>query len=141
MSNSLPSPTDTRHAADLGGGFVVSADTIEMLMELGGEDDPELLEELIHLYLDDSRVRVKILGDALDGGDLEAIGRSAHALKSASANIGALCFADVCREIETYANAGDSARVQELVGRGQAMHGEVEAVLRILLRKPEGVSE
>ncbi|MCP3920770.1 MAG: Hpt domain-containing protein [bacterium] len=141
MSNPLPSPTDKRHAADLGGGVVVSPETIEMLMELGGDDDPELLEELIHLYLDDSCVRVKILGDALVGGDLEAIGRSAHALKSASANIGALCFADVCREIETCANAGDSARMQELVGRGRAMHGEVEVVLRTLLGTPEGLGE
>ncbi len=127
----------TRHTQAYGGELVVSPETIEMLVELGGDDDPGLLDELIELYLDDATDRVKALREARSGGDVAQIGRAAHALKSASANIGALPFADICREIESAARA-ESDQLDELVVRGQAMYNEVDSALRALLTRKDG---
>lgn len=134
MSDSPVSlPTDATHSSGLGGGFVIDAECIEMLRELGGDDDPGLLAELIELYLEDAGTRVRILKDAGAGGDLEAASRAAHALKSASANIGALRFSEMCREIEASANSGGSDELADLVKRSSVMYAEVESVLAVLL--------
>jgi HPt (histidine-containing phosphotransfer) domain-containing protein len=50
---------------------------------------------------------------------------AAHALKSSSANVGAIAFADLCREVEAAAAAGDMAEARTLVDRLLAQHRQV----------------
>ena len=91
------------HSDDVGGGAILDTETLAALVELGGEDDPGLLQELVELFVDDAGRRVQGILAALDRGDIEAIGRAAHALKSAAANLGALPFSAACRELEASA--------------------------------------
>ncbi len=106
---------------------ILDRETIEALRELGGEEDPHLLEELLELYLVDTLQRIAAVVEADVQGDLEVIRQQAHALKSASANIGALQFSEQWRTIETLAREG--APVSEAIGRMQEMFSEVEHAL------------
>jgi HPt (histidine-containing phosphotransfer) domain-containing protein len=68
-------------------------------------DDPEFLAELVDTYLADGDAQVRALREA-PAGDLAALVRPAHSLKSSSASIGAMALADRCRSLEADARAG-----------------------------------
>src|SRR5262249_19316772 len=58
--------------------------------------------------------QLQSLHTALDGGRLTDLGRTAHALKSASLNVGARALCDLCNRLERQAKAGESAGTAEL---------------------------
>src|SRR6266498_1426123 len=61
---------------------------LEFLAEAQDEDEPDLIVELIDLYLDDAPKLVGEIRRAAKGGDANAIKRAAHALKGSSGSIG-----------------------------------------------------
>jgi len=93
------------------GDRAIDMQIIQGLRELGGEDEPELLAELIGIFLEDAPQRMKDITEGLEHGDLARIERGAHTLKSSSANIGALGLSDLCRRIVECAR---TSRPQEL---------------------------
>ncbi len=99
---------------------VIDRNVLQGLKELGG-GDPGFLVELIDIYLDDSLRRVRVLTAAIEEGDIANVERSAHTLKSSSANIGALFLAEACQQVETRARArtplGDVASVARELAR------------------------
>ena len=95
-------------------------DTIRRLQQPGA---PNLLQKIITIYLDSSRQLVATLRSALAAGDANAISQAAHALKSSSANVGAMALAEVCRALEA---AGRSGNLSEAAGHGQALFQEFE---------------
>ena len=109
---------------------VLDAECLDRLRDLEGPEDPSLLSELIELYLDDAGRRMKDLATATSQADLEAVARAAHALKSSSANMGALVLADICSGIECKARTGDP--VDQLVQQSLSAFDEVGAALRQL---------
>jgi signal transduction histidine kinase/CheY-like chemotaxis protein/HPt (histidine-containing phosphotransfer) domain-containing protein len=105
---------------------------IESLRELGGEEDSGLLMELIELFLADAPKHVQAMTEALESGDVEALERAAHTLKSSSANLGALGLSRLCLEIEQQARQGAVEGVEPLVGRSRTVFDEVEKALRAI---------
>ena len=93
------------------GDRAIDPQVIQGLRELGGEDEPELLAELIGIFLEDAPLRMNDITEGLAHGDLGRVERGAHTLKSSSANIGALLLSDLCRRIVECAR---TSRPQEL---------------------------
>ena len=85
------------------GSEVLDLEVIDRLRELGGEDQPELVFDLIRLFLTDAHDRLAEMRRALREGDLDAIARIAHTLKGSSGSLGAVQLAEVCREVEELA--------------------------------------
>ena len=84
---------------------VLDLPTFEALFEsVGG--DPEFIVELIDTYVADAPAQVGSLRVALAAGDVEALIRPAHTLKSSSASLGALGLAEQCRQLEHAARGG-----------------------------------
>ena len=125
------SSLERSHGDTFGGGPVLDAATIAGLQDLGGEDDPGLLLELIDLFLEDAEERVNTIQEAIAKDDIETVGKMAHALKSASANLGALGFSESCRTLELTAREG-SQPVGDLTKNTCEMYGEVRDVLNQL---------
>ncbi|MEE2940016.1 MAG: Hpt domain-containing protein [Planctomycetota bacterium] len=98
---------DALHAADLGGGPVLDAATFGALQDLAGDDEPDLVRELVALFLRDSAQRIASLKRGLESADVGAVGAAAHALKSSAANVGALEFSGACAELERGARVED----------------------------------
>jgi len=86
---------------------VLDPSVIQGLRELGGEEDPGLLLELVELYLADAPERTAEMEQALAASDWKLLERAAHTLKSASANIGALGLSELCKELELKARGSD----------------------------------
>jgi two-component system sensor histidine kinase/response regulator len=113
---------------------VLDATVIASLRELGGSDDPELLAELVRLFLADVPERLRLLGEAVERSDPRILEREAHALKSSAANLGALGLSALFREIESAGRAKDLARAESLVARSRGEFERVEAALLTEIR-------
>jgi HPt (histidine-containing phosphotransfer) domain-containing protein len=57
--------------------------------------------------------------------DAEGLRQAAHALKSSSANVGAVAFADLCKEVEVAAASGQLDQARVLVDTLLAEHRTV----------------
>jgi HPt (histidine-containing phosphotransfer) domain-containing protein len=53
------------------------------------DNDRQLFDELVAVFLDDTETRLAAIKIAIERGDHEALRRAAHAIKGAAANVGA----------------------------------------------------
>lgn len=116
------------HSGDLGGSPVLDQATFGALQELAGDDDPDLIQDLIELFLEDSAQRMGAMDEGLRSGDAGTIAAAAHALKSSGANIGALEFSTTCATLEhsvRSVDAPDLDALEVLVARAMRLYGEV----------------
>jgi len=108
----------------------LDSQVIESLRELGGDDDPGLVGELIELFLEDAPKHLQSMVSSLESGDLEVMTRAAHTLKSSSANIGGLHLGDVCAAMENAARQEDLVGFRELISVCQNAFAELTESLR-----------
>ncbi len=92
-----------------------------------------VLAEVIELYLADVPSHLRALRTALEGGRLGDLGNAAHALKSASLNVGARALCDLSNRLERQAKAGVSAGTAEMVAGIEALMERVQNALRLEL--------
>jgi HPt (histidine-containing phosphotransfer) domain-containing protein len=103
---------------------------IEGLRELGGDDDPGLLVEVIGMFLEDAPTRIREIEQGLSTGDLKLLERAAHSLKSASANVGAMQLSQVCKRIEDIARRSTSDGIAELIPESNKALSDAASALR-----------
>ncbi len=98
----------------------------ETLEELRAAVGPGRLPELITVFADETRERVKRLSA---GPWLDAVGEEAHALGAAAATFGAAALREAAAALQAAAAAGDAATVAQLVAD---LSGLVERTLGAL---------
>jgi len=82
-----------------------------------GPDNPELIDELLHIYLDNAPQLIRDMDAALAAGEAKDLMRAAHTLKSSSASMGALRLSGLSKTIEI------AARNQALADIGDSIAG------------------
>lgn len=80
-------------------------------------DDEEFIRELVDAYIGEATGYLDAMTAAAAAGDPEAMVRPAHTLKSASATMGAMRLAAICRGLE---EAGRDGRTDAPTGDAQA---------------------
>jgi len=80
------------------------------LTTLVGEDEPELINELIQTYREDSQVLMESIRQAITQNDAIALAKAAHPLKSSSGNLGANQLAQLALALE---KCGKSAQMRD----------------------------
>jgi len=105
----------------------VNLKVLTSFAEVQIEGEPDLIVELIDLYLDDAPRRIASLQEAVAKADEKGFRRAAHTLKGSSANLGAGRLAELCEQIE---RAEDDDAVQEVRVLLQSMEREFEHVRR-----------
>lgn len=78
-------------------------------------DDEELVEEIITAFIEDIPGQIETLRNNLERGDIEGAKCRAHAMKGASANIGAEAFRAVAYKIEKATFKGDISEARTYV--------------------------
>jgi HPt (histidine-containing phosphotransfer) domain-containing protein len=100
----------------------VDASVLADLEEMQEEGEPNLVAELIGLYLGDAPRKLASMREAEAGGDAASLRRAAHSLKGSSASLGAFGVAALCGELELACGEVSSGRAATLVARlGQEM--------------------
>ncbi len=114
--------------------MTLDPEAIARLLEITG-DDRAFVDELIDTFLDDAAQQIEALHAAGAAGDVAAIVRPAHSLKSNSMNVGATVLADLTRALETDARGG---QVTDMEARIAAVDAEFAAVRDALLAERAG---
>ena len=129
----MPSDTPARAAGPVEGSSdagAIDAATIQGLRELGGDDEPGLLGELIDMFLEDAPERMRDITEGLAAHDIGRVERGAHTLKSSSANIGALGLSDLCRRIVESSRTNHPERLPELCRASEESLHDASLALR-----------
>ncbi len=100
--------------------------TLERLRETLGD---EFLVELIETFLTDSEVMLSDLRQSAAQQDANLLKRSAHTLKSNSANFGAFALSGLCKELEEQAKAGELEGAATRVEQVFHHYGQVKTAL------------
>ncbi len=112
------------------------------LRELDDEEDPDFLGELIKIYLLDAPQHLETMKDAIFLGDADSLKLASHTLKSSSANLGAVSFSEVCKELEYMGRVAvesggehvfDASVARDRLLRAQAEWEKVRAAFEIEL--------
>ena len=93
------------------------------------DEDGSVLAEVIQMYLDEAPPQLARLQQALAAGQAAGLGETAHALKSASFNVGAMALGETCRRLERLGKAGDLAGAAELVASIERQYALVAPAL------------
>lgn len=103
------------------------------LKALGGGDN-DFVREMIDLFLEQSPRNLEVMRAALDVGDLPAVSKAAHNMKSSSAYLGAKRLSELCGQVEAKAHAKETT----FVARGvEALTAEFDAVRRALIEEKQ----
>jgi HPt (histidine-containing phosphotransfer) domain-containing protein len=108
----------------------VEAGTLAALRDLQGEGQPDILAEVIAVYLHDTPSRLAALHEAVTRADAGALRGAAHSLKGSSSQIGAVQMAQLCADLEEQARAADLADAAQTLRRLDAAFGRVQAHLQ-----------
>ncbi|MCI4329853.1 MAG: Hpt domain-containing protein, partial [Thermoplasmata archaeon] len=110
-------------------GAVLDSDAWVAIREIAG-GNPTFVPQLLDSFRTYGAELVTALVAADDRRDLDEVQRSAHTLKSTSAQVGATRLAEISRDIENACRAGRSDRARELVAQVEPEFREVLKALR-----------
>ena len=103
----------------------------ETLAQLGRDTSPELVPELVGLFVADARERIARIASALQEERLEVVDHEVHALGSSSATYGLPAMHRLARRCEEALRAGDQARGRELAAALVASAAEAFEALEV----------
>ena len=116
---------------------ILDAEVVARLRSLAEATDPSLLNQIFEAFLSDGATRLSTLHGTLEKGDAETLRKAAHALKGASANIGARRMADLAQELQALGEAGSvegaAALVDQLEEEFERVRIEIAAELKVSL--------
>jgi signal transduction histidine kinase/CheY-like chemotaxis protein/HPt (histidine-containing phosphotransfer) domain-containing protein len=118
-------------------GEVIDPLVLESLLELQAEGRPDLINELMELYISDTQARFTEMRAALKEQDAQSLQRVAHSLKGSSGNLGIRRMATLCAELE------ETPDGNALDGVGAIMAGleaEFERVMEAVVGERQMVS-
>ncbi len=107
----------------------LNPDSLARLEALQRPGMPNVLSRVIAIYLDSAPLLLKRIGKALAEGNRSALRDAAHSLKSSSANLGAIAFAEMCHELERADSLDDAAAAERRYQALRRAYRGVEAAL------------
>jgi HPt (histidine-containing phosphotransfer) domain-containing protein len=117
---------------------VLDMSVVEELLSFSDDGDPELVVDLITMFLDDGPAKVRAVTEGLAAGDLEKAERAAHSLKGSSGNLGAKLLQNACEEMQLATRYKKLEESRRLLTNFSQRFGEAEAALRKLLATYQG---
>jgi HPt (histidine-containing phosphotransfer) domain-containing protein len=111
----------------------LDAAVLDALRQLNQEGQPDIVREVLTVFLADAPRRLAAIREALERRDTAALRREAHTLKGAAAHIGAVTFEGRCRQLEEMGIAASLDGAPEVVRQIHTEFDRVSAEIRGLL--------
>jgi signal transduction histidine kinase/ligand-binding sensor domain-containing protein/DNA-binding response OmpR family regulator/HPt (histidine-containing phosphotransfer) domain-containing protein len=109
--------------------------TLDALRALPKRGPKDMLTHIGELYLLDSRGLIAAIEQSLSAGNAADLARAAHAWRSYNGNVGAHGLAQLCRELEDAARAGNFAAARQLYTQVHTLHAQVRDELQNEMRR------
>ena len=116
-------------------GEILDRGVLATLRELQEEGEPDVLGELVELFLADAPPRLDALRGAIEAGDASSVEGIAHALKGSCANLGAVSMGATCAELEEAGRAGDLSGAPARISVLEKEFGRVRVAFEEELRR------
>ena len=105
----------------------VDLEEFRSAMRAAGIED--IIEPMLELFTTEAAKGMELIARAMAAGDLDALGRAAHSLKSSAGNVRARALADVLQQLEVAATRGDRGASARLIAIAQAEHAAAQQYL------------
>ncbi|MST00174.1 MAG: PAS domain S-box protein [Pedosphaera sp.] len=127
-----PAPAQATRPAD--GGAIPTLDlaTLESLRNLSEPGQPDLVTELVDLFIADVPPRLKKMQEAAADDDTVTVYAQSHTIKGSAGNLGAKAMAALCVAIERAAKTGTLAGTEEPI---RELLAEYERVKDLLMKQ------
>jgi len=112
---------------------VLDPAVIESLRELTPPGEPDVLNEVLTIFLQEVPPRLERLRTFLAAGNIVEVQRAAHSLKGSAGNIGARALHDICRQVDDKGRAGDLSGLAPLVAALTLEFDKVEVEIHRLM--------
>jgi HPt (histidine-containing phosphotransfer) domain-containing protein len=106
---------------------------IEELLSFADDGDPELLIDLIQMFLEDGPSKVEAVSQGLAHGDFDMAERAAHSLKGSSGNLGAKLVEEICEQLQISTGAHKLEASRQLTPMLAANYADAEKELKLVL--------
>jgi HPt (histidine-containing phosphotransfer) domain-containing protein len=113
---------------------VLDQSVIETLRQLTPPGEPDVLAEVLQMFLQEVPPRIERLRNAWTTGDIQGLHRAAHSLKGSAGNIGAQRLLAVCRQLDNRTESADPTATAGLVSALAVEFDKVEVEIRHLLK-------
>ena len=113
---------------------VLDPAVVESLRQLTPPGEPDVLAEVLRLFVDEVPRRVERLTAAWLAGNAVELQRAAHSLKGSSGNIGAHHMYEICKQLDERGKAADFNGARHLLDSLAEEYARVEAEIQLLLR-------
>jgi PAS domain S-box-containing protein len=127
--------TASAPAADV--AVTLNQRALDNIRSLDPDGEAGVLREVVGIYIEEAPGHLAALRQALGRGDGAELARVAHAMKSASHNVGASQLGEGCRQLEALGRAGNLAHAAMMVDDIEA---QMQAVLPLLRAEVEAVA-
>lgn len=116
---------------------VINMSVVDELVSFAADGDPDLLVDLIRMFLEDAPTKVASMRTGLERQDWHMVEKAAHSLKGSSGNLGAELVQHLCEDLQNAARATppDCAKVTRLVHDLEAPFQASVAELRKILAR------
>ena len=111
---------------------VLDPSVLAKLRQLTVPGEPDVLGEVLTLFLEEVPPRIARLRNAWASGNIEEMQRAAHSLKGSAGNIGASGMFDVCRQLDGLSRSGSLESAATLVDALDAEFDKVQTEIRRL---------
>ncbi|MBX0327395.1 response regulator [Oscillochloris sp. ZM17-4] len=126
-------------------GGVIDITVLEQIQESLGEGSPEIVIEIIDLFIDDLPRQLAALRQGVAEGAAPTVQRLAHTIKASAATIGALALAADCEALEDLTRRGDlreaEARAATIAAGCAAVTAELAMMRSRFASSGEGSSD
>ncbi|MCB0169391.1 MAG: response regulator [Anaerolineae bacterium] len=108
----------------------VDINVLKKFQETMGKDGPDMIVELIEIFLEDAPRILVTLEKGWVNRDAEMLRTAAHTLKSGSANLGAMQLSILCKELEEIGRSGNLEFAADKIDQAIAIYDEVNIMLQ-----------
>ena len=112
---------------------VLDPAVIESLRQLTPPGEPDVLDEVLKMFLQEVPPRIEQLRTFLASGNIQEVQRAAHSLKGSAGNIGAHRLHEVCQQVDDKSRSGDLSGLAALVDTLAEEFGKVEVEIHRLM--------
>ena len=112
---------------------VLDPAVIATLRQLTPPGEPDVLTEVLQMFLDEFPPRMDRLRNAWASKNIEEMYRAAHSLKGSAGNVGAQRLMKVCSQLDEMGRSGDLTNTAPLVDALAIEYGKVEAEIHRII--------
>ncbi len=112
---------------------VVDARVLDNYRRIQQPGKPDIIKRLVDIYLKSSPDILREISEAGVEGDMEKLWRSAHSLKSSSANLGATTLAGLCETVEEMGRSKREVNLPEMIKKIETEYARVSKELRRII--------